>query len=49
MTDAINEIAQVSKLALSNCDRLLKVSLIAIAGGVGFVGGTVIIPVLRVL
>jgi MscS family membrane protein len=49
MTDAINEIVQTSELALSNGDRLLQVSLIAIAGGVGLLGGMVIIPGLRFL
>jgi len=49
MTDAINEIVQTSELALSNGDRLLQVSLIAIAGGVGFLGGVVIIPALKFL
>lgn len=51
MTDAINEIAQASELALSNDDlqlnRLLQIGLIAIAGGVTFLVGVVIIPVLR--
>jgi MscS family membrane protein len=49
MADAINEIAQVSELALNNGDRLLKASLIAIAGGVGFLGGSVIIPALKII
>ncbi|MEA5480610.1 mechanosensitive ion channel domain-containing protein [Pseudanabaena galeata UHCC 0370] len=49
MTDAINEIAQVSEMALSNGDRLLQVGLITIAGGVGFVGGAVIISALSFL
>ncbi|NJK35269.1 MAG: mechanosensitive ion channel [Oscillatoriales cyanobacterium SM2_2_1] len=49
MTDAVKGIAQISELALSNGDRLLQVSLIAIAGGVGLLGGMVIIPALRFL
>ncbi|WP_026793956.1 MULTISPECIES: mechanosensitive ion channel family protein [Planktothrix] len=49
MTEVINEINKASELALSNGDRLLQVSLIAIAGGVTFLGGIVIIPILRFL
>jgi MscS family membrane protein len=49
MTDAINEIAQASELALSNGDRLLQIGLIAIAGGVTFLGGIAIVPILKFL
>ena len=49
MTDTIHEIVQTSELALSNGDRLLQIGLIAIAGGVAFFGGVVIIPALKFL
>jgi len=49
MTDTIHEIVQTSELALSNGDRLLQIGLIAIAGGVAFFGGAVIIPALKFL
>ncbi|NUN67202.1 mechanosensitive ion channel (plasmid) [Pseudanabaena biceps] len=49
MIVAIHEIVQTSELALSNGDRLLQIGLIAIAGGIAFFGGMVIITALKFL